>query len=762
MTRATRLRALFALAVIALSLYIALTDPAASASICAAAPRSCSRPRTPSPSRRTGSPPNGPWRCCAGAWTRSASPNRPSPGPARTGSSSNCLGVQDPREAAAVLGRTAQLTFHPVLGTPIRTHRQPSRSRKGPSGTLSLPDESGQQLASARPGSPARASRARRRQLDPAERRRWFVPWTSTGQARTWARLTGEGRLRPGGRPQPAGRHRPRRQGHLLATGRPERRLQRRHRRRIHADHRQLHRRRGPRTGAAHQRRRPARTRRDRRTAHRRPDARRRPPSRPAPGPPSSARPYRTVHHCRVPAARRPRRRRPGRVRAHLVRRPGRPRRHPHPARPRRVRPRHRHGRGRQRAGLRTAREEYAAAGRSLRSALTAGFRNALQRHRRLQRHHPDRRRAAVLPRLRTGPRLRGHARRSVCSRRCSRALVIARVLAEFASRREVAAHPHVTGIANPGRVRDLAHRREPGPDAPRAPLARRLRGRLVLPRPPASLVRGLDFGVEFTGGRLVEYSTSRPVDAERRPRRPSPSADSRDAVVQASGDGDLTVRTGTSPTTGDKIRDRRSPKRAATTDEGPRRTDRPQPRRRTAAQRAHRARRRPGRTTALSGDPVPLDVRPSAVAAMAHDVIILVGAFAWLGKPVDGMFLAALLTVIGYSVNDSVVVFDRVRELWARRTPRRCRSAQSPTAASCRPCRAPSTPALGAMFILAALAVLGGDSLDGLRARPAHRHRPSAPTPRCSRPRHWPSSWTRVERRRVCRPDSAVRRHRA
>jgi len=44
----------------------------------------------------------------------------------------------------------------------------------------------------------------------------------------------------------------------------------------------------------------------------------------------------------------------------------------------------------------------------------------------------------------------------------------------------------------------------------------------------------------------------------------------------------------------------------------------------------------------------------------MFHDVAILLGLFAWLGKPLDGVFLAALLTVIGYSVNDSVVVFDR------------------------------------------------------------------------------------------------------
>src|SRR5690606_5366455 len=52
-----------------------------------------------------------------------------------------------------------------------------------------------------------------------------------------------------------------------------------------------------------------------------------------------------------------------------------------------------------------------------------------------------------------------------------------------------------------------------------------------------------------------------------------------------------------------------------------------------------------------------------SAVFAVFHDAIIVVGAFAWLGKEIDGVFVAALLTVIGYSINDSVVIFDRIRE---------------------------------------------------------------------------------------------------
>ncbi len=80
---------------------------------------------------------------------------------------------------------------------------------------------------------------------------------------------------------------------------------------------------------------------------------------------------------------------------------------------------------------------------------------------------------------------------------------------------------------------------------------------------------------------------------------------------------------------------------------------------------------------------------------------------------------MAALLTVIGYSVNDSVVVFDRVRELLrgAHRTPRR-RGQPPPDVAALanRAClqtvpRTVST-GLGAVFILVALTVFGGDSL--------------------------------------------------
>jgi preprotein translocase subunit SecF len=55
------------------------------------------------------------------------------------------------------------------------------------------------------------------------------------------------------------------------------------------------------------------------------------------------------------------------------------------------------------------------------------------------------------------------------------------------------------------------------------------------------------------------------------------------------------------------------------------------------------------------------------AIAALVHDVFVVVGMFALFGHlfgwEIDLMFIAAVLTVIGYSVNDTIVIFDRIRE---------------------------------------------------------------------------------------------------
>ncbi len=51
------------------------------------------------------------------------------------------------------------------------------------------------------------------------------------------------------------------------------------------------------------------------------------------------------------------------------------------------------------------------------------------------------------------------------------------------------------------------------------------------------------------------------------------------------------------------------------------------------------------------------------AVAALFHDVLITVGAFSLFDKQFDLTTVAALLTIVGYSLNDTIVVYDRIRE---------------------------------------------------------------------------------------------------
>ncbi len=53
----------------------------------------------------------------------------------------------------------------------------------------------------------------------------------------------------------------------------------------------------------------------------------------------------------------------------------------------------------------------------------------------------------------------------------------------------------------------------------------------------------------------------------------------------------------------------------------------------------------------------------PGAIVALIHDVLITLGAFALTGREVTLTIVAALLTIVGYSVNDTIVIYDRVRE---------------------------------------------------------------------------------------------------
>src|SRR2546422_1894014 len=58
-----------------------------------------------------------------------------------------------------------------------------------------------------------------------------------------------------------------------------------------------------------------------------------------------------------------------------------------------------------------------------------------------------------------------------------------------------------------------------------------------------------------------------------------------------------------------------------------------------------------------------------AADVALLHDLLVVTGVFALTRKEVNSSFVAVLLTVVGYSINDTIVIFDRIRENLAQRT---------------------------------------------------------------------------------------------
>ncbi|MFQ6016116.1 MAG: protein translocase subunit SecF [Anaerolineae bacterium] len=76
--------------------------------------------------------------------------------------------------------------------------------------------------------------------------------------------------------------------------------------------------------------------------------------------------------------------------------------------------------------------------------------------------------------------------------------------------------------------------------------------------------------------------------------------------------------------------------------------------------------------TLAFRKVPNPLRYGACAIAAMVHDVLVVTGLFSIFGVvfgwEVDALFLTALLTIIGFSVQDTIVVFDRIRENMRKR----------------------------------------------------------------------------------------------
>jgi SecD/SecF fusion protein len=355
------------------------------------------------------------------------------------------------------------------------------------------------------------------------------------------------------------------------------------------------------------------------------------------------------------------------------------------------------------------AREEHAASrGRNLPRALEAGFRNAWSAI--ADSNATTLLAAGLLFQLASGP-VRGFGVTLCLGVLASMvsALLVTRVLAETAVASRLAVRrPSWLGITDIGRFRRWLVRRDPD-------LMRRQRTWLavsaaaVVLASGGILARGLTFGVEFTGGRLVEVSTTRELDVERA-RELVAGAGYPRAVVQESGERNLSVRDAALDDD-DVIAVRQALAPIAGETEvvrdeliGP------------SLGAELRVKAGIALVVALAMQLLYLAVRfrwtfaAAAVIAMLHDLVIVIGLFAWMGKTIDAVFLAAALTVIGVSVNDTIVTLDRIRETWSAKRDVSLRRAANQGVLDTAP-RTINT-GIGAMFILASLTLLGGDTL--------------------------------------------------
>ncbi len=106
------------------------------------------------------------------------------------------------------------------------------------------------------------------------------------------------------------------------------------------------------------------------------------------------------------------------------------------------------------------------------------------------------------------------------------------------------------------------------------------------------------------------------------------------------------------------------------------------------------------------------------ALAALVHDVMIVIGLFSLLhgvmpfSLELDQSFIAAILTVVGYSINDTVVVFDRIREFVGLQKKRERKDIFN-AALNSTLSRTFST-SLSTFFVLLSIFIFGGDVIRG------------------------------------------------
>lgn len=226
--------------------------------------------------------------------------------------------------------------------------------------------------------------------------------------------------------------------------------------------------------------------------------------------------------------------------------------------------------------------------------------------------------------------------------------------------------------------------------------------------------IKGLNFGLDFTGGTLIELSYEQPAQLDK-VRGQLREAGYADALVQSFGAStDVLVRMqGDDPQLGSQLADalRRV---SADTPFTLKRVEFVGPQ----VGEELRDQGGLGMLLALGGILVYVAFRFQwkfgfgAIVSLVHDVIVTLGVFSFFQIPFDLTVLAAVLAIIGYSLNDTIVVFDRIRENF--RLLRKTELIENINISTTQTLLRTMATSVSTLLAVGALLLFGGESLWG------------------------------------------------
>lgn len=225
--------------------------------------------------------------------------------------------------------------------------------------------------------------------------------------------------------------------------------------------------------------------------------------------------------------------------------------------------------------------------------------------------------------------------------------------------------------------------------------------------------VKGFNFGLDFTGGTLIELSYTEAA-AVSEVRDVLHSNGYVDAVVQSFGSvNDLLIRTpGEDPNLGMQIE--QLLRQTSQADFVVKQVEFVGP----AVGEELRDQGGMGILVALAGILIYLGFRfqwkfgVGAIVGLFHDVIVTLGVFSYFELQFDLTVLAAILAIIGYSLNDTIVVFDRIRENF--RLLRNTELIDNINISTTQTLMRTLATSISTMLAVMALLVFGGDHLWG------------------------------------------------